>query len=291
MRILAVVAVAWLTMPNVSAAQSPDRIRVLVDAFGRAEGLGHDWGYSALVEYKGRRVLFDAGNDSANFAANVEKLGVDLRDLDAVVISHRHGDHTAGLHHLRTVNPDVAIYAPNDEHFGGTTPAVFFRYSDPTLPEEQRYFRGAVPSVVPHGTAWQGLNLLRGAGGTEILPGIRIIENVAPGREFGETPELTLVIDTPEGQVVLVGCSHPGIERILASLEAPSKPVRLVAGGLHLLTTSRASVDRIAEDLRSKWKVKQIAPGHCSGEYAFAALLAVFGDAFLHAGVGESIML
>ncbi len=272
-------------------AQSANRITIVADAFGSAPDLEYDLGYAAFVEFNGHRILFDTGNDSAKFARNVASLGIDLLDLDAVVISHRHGDHTDGLHHLRSVNPDVPVFAPSDEYFGGATPGGFFRRPEPSLPPEQRYFAGRIPSVIPHGTPWRGLNVIRGAGGHEIAPGIRLVENLAPGREFGETPELTLVIDSPAGQVVLIGCSHPGIEKILASIEADVKPVALLAGGLHLLTAPDNEVERIATTLLDHWGVRRIAPGHCSGEYTFAVLRRVFGSEFVHAGVGTMIML
>lgn len=285
--LFALVAGAAVLFAVPAATQPANRITILADAFGTKAGLQHDWGFSALVEYNGRRILFDTGNDAGKFASNVAALGVDLRNLDAVVISHRHGDHTDGLHHLRTVNPDVVVYGPSDEYFGGPTPAAFFRRPDPNLPPEQRYFGGRVPAMIPHGTPWRGLKVVRAAGGTEIAAGIRLIENVAPGREFGETPELALVIDTPDGQVVLVGCSHPGIERILTSLATPSRPVSLLVGGLHLLTAADAEVDRVVARLRTDFGVKRIAPGHCSGEYTFGVLRRAFGQAFVHAGVGE----
>jgi 7,8-dihydropterin-6-yl-methyl-4-(beta-D-ribofuranosyl)aminobenzene 5'-phosphate synthase len=273
------------------AAQSPNKITIVYDAFGSVSGLEHDWGYAALVEYNGYRILFDTGNDSAKFAKNVTALGIDLRDLDAVVISHRHGDHTDGLHHLRSVNPTVPVYAPSDEYFGGLTPPAFFRRPDPSLPSEQRYFGGQEIPVIPHGTPWRGLNVIRGAGGREIVSGIRLVENRAPGPEFGETPELTLVIETQSGQVVMVGCSHPGIVQILASIQAETNPVFLLAGGLHLLTATDEEVEQIAVDLKNRWGVRQIAPGHCSGEYTFAVLHRLFGPDFVHAGVGVVINL
>ena len=273
------------------SAQDGNRITIIADAFGAAAGLERDWGYSALLEFNGVRVLFDAGNDSARFARNAAALGIDLTRLDAVVISHRHGDHTDGLHHLRAVNPAVKVYAPGDEYFGGPTPAVFFQRPVPDLPEEQRYFGGSVPAVIPHGTPWRGLDLVRGAGGLELAPGIRLVENLSSTRAFGETPELSLVVDTPDGQIVLVGCAHPGIEQILSSVHAMERPVALLVGGLHLLTTPDAEVDGVATALRSEWQVKRIAPGHCSGEYAFAALRRVFEDDFVHAGVGTVIRL
>src|SRR5687768_18426325 len=96
-------------------AQQPARVTILYDAFGPASVLQKDWGFAALVEYGGRRILFDTGNDAAIFARNVKQLGVDLTRLDAVVISHRHGDHTSGLSYLLQVNPTVRIYTPVEE--------------------------------------------------------------------------------------------------------------------------------------------------------------------------------
>jgi 7,8-dihydropterin-6-yl-methyl-4-(beta-D-ribofuranosyl)aminobenzene 5'-phosphate synthase len=118
---------------------------------------------------------------------------------------------------------------------------------------------------------------------------VRLVRNLSQRPLFTETPELSLAIDTENGQVVLVGCSHPGIEQILASLDAKKKPVRLLVGGLHLVTTPDAEVDRLALALRDEWKVARIAPGHCTGEYGFAALRKAFGERYAYAGVGSVI--
>src|SRR5262245_40222595 len=79
------------------AQQLPARTTILFDAFGKPSDLKRGWGYSALIEYAGRRILFDTGSKGADFAYNVQALGVDLKRLDFVVLSHRHNDHTAGL--------------------------------------------------------------------------------------------------------------------------------------------------------------------------------------------------
>jgi 7,8-dihydropterin-6-yl-methyl-4-(beta-D-ribofuranosyl)aminobenzene 5'-phosphate synthase len=277
-------------VPSV-AQSSSNRITILVDAFGMPSALRQDWGFSALVEYGGRRILFDAGNDAEVFAHNARLLGVDLTRLDAVVISHRHGDHTDGLRHLLNVNPGVTIYAPNDEYFGGPTPAVFFRRPAPELPPHMRYFGGSVPEEIPHGSPWKEADLVRLEGSMEIAPGVRLVQNISPHREFGETPELSLVIDTPQGQVVLVGCSHPGIEQILESVQARERPVYLLVGGLHLVTTPDPDIERLAQALHEGWGVERIAPGHCTGEGAFAALRRIYGREYVFAGVGTPLEL
>lgn len=279
----------FLLATDVSAQSGT--VTVIVDAFGATEsGLAHDWGYSALVEYNGYRILFDTGNDSANFARNAEALDIDLTDLDAVVISHRHGDHTSGLAHVLALNPDVRVYAPADEYFGGETPRAFFAHPDSSLPDEQRYFRGRVPGIVPHGTPWRGADIALVAQGQTLGDGVRVVANRAPQMPFAETPELSLVLETPEGIVVLVGCSHPGIERILASLQE-TRPIHLLMGGLHLVTTPHEEVDALAARLTSQWQLRRIAPGHCTGEHAFAILRRRFGSAYVSAGVGTTVHL
>lgn len=276
-------------LPAPLAAQSATRVTIVVDAFGQASSLKRDWGFAALVTHGGKRILFDTGNNSENFAENARKLHVDLENLDFVVISHRHGDHTDGLRELLRVNPKVKIYVPADEYFGGPTPQVFFRRPEPSLPAHMRYFGGNVPKEVPHGTPWQNAHFIPIATALEVMPGVRLVRNLSQGPLFTETPELSLAIDTENGQVVLVGCSHPGIEQILASLDAKKKPVRLLVGGLHLVTTPDAEVDRLALALRDEWKVARIAPGHCTGEYGFAALRKAFGERYAYAGVGSVI--
>ena len=115
--------------PQSSTAQ----ITVLYDAFGKTSTMKKDWGFSALIEYGGKRILFDTGNNADIFAHNVEAKGVDLTKLDFAVVSHRHGDHTSGLNHLLKVNPTVKIYAPQENFgvFGAALPGTFYRRQNP----------------------------------------------------------------------------------------------------------------------------------------------------------------
>ena len=99
------------------AQSSTGQITILYDAFGKTSTMKKDWGFSALIEYGGKRILFDTGNNAEIFAHNVEAKGIDLKQLDFAVVSHRHGDHTSGLSHLLKINSGVKIYAPQ-ENFG-----------------------------------------------------------------------------------------------------------------------------------------------------------------------------
>ena len=97
--------------PGTSANTAKSQITVLYDAFGKDSAMQKDWRYAALVEYGGKRILFDTGNNPDILAQNAKAKGIDLSQLDFVIMSHRHGDHIGGLGYLLKVNPRVTIYA------------------------------------------------------------------------------------------------------------------------------------------------------------------------------------
>ena len=165
--------------PSVSAAPR-NKITILYDAFGKPSAMQKDWGFSALIEYNGRRILFDTGDNAEIFAQNVEAEGVDLTKLDFVVMSHRHGDHIGGLTCLLSVNPNVRIYAPKENFgvFGFSLPSAFYR-KDASLPTDARYYDGAPPAVMRFGNAWPTANLELIEETTEIAPGVHLIALVS----------------------------------------------------------------------------------------------------------------
>jgi len=130
------------------------RITVLYDAFGK-DSMTKDWGYAALVEISGKRILFDTGGDPEILAKNAKAKGVDLTKLDFVVLSHRHGDHIGGFPFIRSVNPRVKVYAPKENFgvFGSDLPSTFYR-KDASLPAEMRYYGGMPPETMKFGTAF-----------------------------------------------------------------------------------------------------------------------------------------
>ncbi len=281
-----------LLSTGILTAQSVNRMTVLYDAFGKSSPLKKDWGFSAFVEYRGKRILFDTGNDSDTFAQNVKALGIDLKKLDFAVISHRHGDHISGLNYLLSVNPGVRVYAPKEGFgvFGAALPGTFNR-KDESLPGYMRYYDGHAPEKMTFGTPWPGANFVWVDNLTEVAPGIYLISTVSQTPGTLELRELSLAIKSPKGVVLGVGCSHPGIEKILEASMAVDKHVHLVFGGLHLVTTPDPEITRLAAALHDQWKVDRMAPGHCTGEPAFAAFHKAFGDHYLYAGLGSVIEL
>ncbi len=182
-----ILSVASIAGPVTAAApESKSQITILYDAFGTDPSMSKDWGFSALVEIAGKRILFDTGNDADVFATNVKAKGVDLKRLDFVVLSHRHSDHMAGLNYVLSVNPTVKIYAPKEGFgiYGSSLPSSFYRKEE-TLPPEMRYYGGAPPQVMKFGAAWSGANFELIEKTTEIDPGMTLIALVsdAPGHK------------------------------------------------------------------------------------------------------------
>lgn len=185
----------------------------------------------------------------------------------------------------------MKIYTPNDEYFGGPTPSNFYRRGVESLPPPMRYFGGVPPAAVPHGTAWRHANLVLIDSLTEVAPGIYLVPTTSQNAGTMELGELSLSIRTPKGQILVDGCSHAGVERILEAATAVDRHVHMIFGGLHLVTTPDSEIERITTALREKWKVDRIAPGHCTGEAAFAVLQRTFGSHYLYAGLGTIITL
>ncbi len=188
-----------------AASPAPMRITVLYDAFGKDAAMAKDWGYAALVEINGKRILFDTGNDPGILARNAKARGADLTRLDFVVLSHRHSDHIGGFSALRRVNPKVRIYAPKENFgvFGSDLPGTFYR-RDESLPAEMRYYGGAPPETMKFGTVFPGANIQLVDKTTEVAQGFTLIALISDAPGTKELKELSLAINTPDGVVLVV---------------------------------------------------------------------------------------
>jgi 7,8-dihydropterin-6-yl-methyl-4-(beta-D-ribofuranosyl)aminobenzene 5'-phosphate synthase len=268
------------------------QVTVLCDAFGRDPALRKDWGYAAFVEVGGRRILFDTGNNAEVLATNAAARKVDLARLDFVVMSHRHGDHMGGMSHLLSVNPKVRIYAPKEGFgvYGADLPSTFYR-KDESLPAEQRYYDGKPPDLMRFGSAWPQADITLVDKTTEIAPGIHLISLVSDKPGTLELRELSLAIRTPDGMVIVVGCSHTGIDNIVKTAAAIQPKIHLIAGGFHLVVAKDPDIEAIIATLRDTYQVAYVAPGHCTGEPTFTALKKAFGERYLYAGLGSTIAL
>src|SRR5215813_10536810 len=271
---------AATTSPPPAAIADPNRVQitVLYDAFGQTPAMEKDWGYAALIEYGGKRILFDTGNNPDVLAQNAKAKGIDFSKLDFVVMSHRHGDHMGGMTYLLRVNPKVPIYAPKEGFgvYGADLPGTFYR-KDPSLAPEQRYYNGTAPEIMRFASAWPGANFQLVDKNTDIAPDIHLLTLVSDKPGTLELRELSLALNTPEGLVIVVGCSHPGLDKIVELATSINPRIHLIVGGFHLVVAPDPDIEKIVTALHDRFKVEYIAPGHCTGELAFTALKAIFG--------------
>lgn len=284
-----------LLLTVLAASPTHGRIVNLYDAFGKqTQATKRDWGFSALVEYGGKTILFDAGMNADVFAQNVKALGIDLRKVDIAIASHSHDDHISGFDYLLKVNPRVKLYLPEDMRFSSPNKVAGpDPHATDGLPPEQRYF---ATDFQPRssGRFWNA-NVEYVSKTKEIAPGLTIVVTASPylGR-YNKYPPLERSEPLPElslvaGDTVVVGCSHSGVDRIVEAVRAQTHgPVTLVVGGFHLFPFPEAEVRRVAKRLQ-ELGVKRIAPAHCTGHLAFKIFRQVWSDNYVFAGLGSEI--
>jgi len=228
---------------------------ILYDNYLHREETKPDWGFSCLIEGTEKTILFDTGTLPQILMHNVEVLGVDLKKVDQIVISHDHGDHTGGL------------------------PAVLERNSNVTV-----FFPVSFP--VEFGRRVEGLK----AKAQSVDKSIEICRNVYLTGEMGdEIKEQSLIIDTAKGLIIVTGCSHQGILNILKrAKEILDKPIYLVFGGFHLGNKSDAEMQEILAGFR-KLKVEKCGATHCTGDTQIAMFKKAFGENYVPMGTGRII--
>lgn len=290
---------AWLLMVLAAvcgtAAQAADdgahqakavKVTTLSTMLADLEGFG-EWGYAALVEVDGRRILFDTGANPDIVLKNAEALNIDLSNVEDVVISHFHGDHTGGLITLRK-----AMMAKN--------PAALSHVYAGAGVFEPRFRKGGVPETdydfasIAKAYRATGGTITEVPGPTELAPGVWLTGPVPrPHNEtnYGKSifvkvggdlvvdpvrDDTSLVIATAGGAVIVTGCGHAGIMNIAEDAKAITGDARLVAviGGIHLFAARDAVLVETAMRLKG---LSYLLAAHCTGVEATLRLRELLG--------------
>lgn len=262
---------------SAAAAQSPHPVHslkiTLLSTMLADEGVG-EWGFAALVEADGKKVLVDTGAHPQTVLQNARDMQIDLSDVPEVVLTHFHEDHTGGLMTLRTELKTRNPTALADAHV-----ATGLFYSRPG--EGGREGNGMIARRAQFEATGGRFIVHDGMG--EILPGVWLTGPVPrkfPERNWSgsgkvQTPaglvedtvpdDQSLIIETPEGLVVVTGCGHAGIVNILTDVKARfNRPVITVVGGLHLFAATDRQVDWTGDQLKG-FGVRYLVGAHCTG--------------------------
>ena len=266
---------------------------------GRAMGVTGEHGFSALIERGQEKILFDTGQ-GMSLANNAKVLGANLADVQTVVLSHGHYDHTGGLPAVLHPRRGVTVIAHPD---------VFARkYAELKTPDgKEHVFIGIKHSRdYLEGTLGARFNFIKGF--SEIAPGIFFSGEVprktafeypdnrlkvAQDKEMSDDPLLddaSLLIETNQGPVILLGCAHAGVVNVMKhfSSQRGQKAFHAVIGGTHLGYLSSAEQLEKSMDAFDQYQVGLIAVSHCTGQHAAAACYNRFRNRFAFACAGWS---
>lgn len=230
------------------------KLTILYDNTSLREDTQADWGFSCAIELPGTRVLFDTGADPQILLANMRALGFGPGDFDFVVISHDHWDHTGGLDAVLEANTNAVVVVPSG------------------VSDELRNM------VLSHGVALKDVTVA-----TQVAPGF-----FSTGVVDGGIVEQAAAVRVENGMVVLTGCAHPGVARMVAAARTTlSDSVELLLGGFHLKSVDEPGVAAVIGDLRDL-AVARVAPCHCTGAEAIELFAKAWGENFTRIGVGWS---
>lgn len=241
----------------VTPGENRIEITVVYDNNDYDSSLTPDWGFSCHIAGLEKSILFDTGRMGPILLSNLEKLGLGIESIDAVFLSHLHRDHAGGLDDLLSRHGKLKVFVPR------------------SFPDHMKENIGASGSSV-----------------VEVGDSTQLCPNAYSTGEDGETViEQSLVVKTPSGLLVITGCAHPGIVRVVKTSKALfGGGVRLVLGGLHLFERSREEIGGIIDEFR-ELGVERVAPSHCTGELALGLFESSYGENFTKIGVGARITL
>ena len=213
------------------------------------------WGFAAYIKLPHRDLMFDTGSDGRVLLKNMAKMGLSPANASRVFLSHPHWDHIGGLDSVIELNPTIPI----------TLTSSF----SPRLVANLRSLGHEVQVIQEPAAIEEGL-WSTGA--------------------MGEVGEQGLVVSTPKGAVLVVGCAHPGIVQMVRQAKELVGEVIYAIGGFHLFRSSAEEIWQVAEALKTE-RLAFVTPTHCSGDLAKEIFAEVFKDGYIPGGAGQMIDL
>lgn len=257
-----------------------------------------EWGFSALIELDGKKILFDTGSRENTVLNNAKELNIDLNGIENVYLSHNHKDHTGGLINLKKKYPNSFSVA----HVGE---GIF--YSRPSKKADKNYILLNKEKIKD-----MGVNFSSYKSATQIFPGVwttgqvprkydeknwsrlgKVVNHLGETEEDTIPEDQSLFFDTEDGIVMVSGCGHAGIVNTIDYIKKiiPNRPIRKVIGGFHLLKLSDKKLEWTAKKMLESG-VEVFVGAHCTGinsTYSIREFMGLDSKKVLVGSVGTSI--
>ncbi len=229
------------------------KITIVFDNYPYSPKLKTGFGFACVLETGERKILFDTGSEGDILLNNMMEVNLMPQSIDAVVLSHNHWDHTGGLNDFLTENNDVDVHLPVS--FPGNFKADVKR---------------------------SGARLIEVSESSMLSKGI-----YSTGEIQGIMHEQSIICRTDDGSVVITGCAHPGIAKILLKAKTLHGPVHMAMGGFHLRDEKLSSLQRIVETFK-ELRINKVCPSHCTGDNARSLFQKIYGQDCIMGGVGST---
>ncbi len=275
------------------------RITTLIENMPDDEGkLLAEHGLSLHIEFDGKRILFDTGQ-TGDFVKNAKDLGIDLKALDDIILSHGHYDHSGGVMTLLSETERVlpfyvgeGFFAPKYKHLSDGT----YRYNgNPFTKQELKAHQVDLHMVTEDVTRLSDKIILfknfPAVSGFEHKNEKFVLPEGDAYRVDAFEEEIALGLRTGKGLVLIVGCSHVGICNILQAVTRRlDEPIYAVLGGTHLMEADENRLQKTMEVFR-RFGVQCVAVSHCTGEQGIALAKETFGEQFVLNNTGNRFVI
>lgn len=251
-----------------------------------------EWGFSALVEADDVKILYDVGNSGYPLIYNSEKLGIKLEYIDFIVLSHGHRDHTGGLSNNDVVTKlkgkmlitHPSVFEKKVLNWYGKLEYIGMPLTRDEIEKKFNLILSSEPLEIADGVMFSGE--IKRYGYEEYTSGLYTFSNSSLVKDSMKD-DAALYINTKKGLVILTGCGHAGILNIIRhAKEVTNQNVYAAIGGLHLLSSPKEHVEKVADELTKN--LQKIGPAHCSGN-TIKSIISENKEKWLDAGVGKSI--
>ncbi len=249
-------------------------LTILIDNLSDSPQIRAEHGFSALIEANGRTILFDTGQTDG-FLVNAHRMGKSITTVDTVVISHGHYDHAGGIRSLLDLDiqpvcfTGKGFFTPKYGDDPGNLKYLGVDFTRKDLADAGWDHR--VVDIAPYRIC-DGIWILTGferKDPYEVIPSRFLqIDDEGNRKQDLFEDEIMLVIEGEKGLVLIVGCSHPGICNMLATVKTMfHKPIFALIGGTHLRSASLEHIDHVADMLEQE-RIELIGLSHCTGDRA-----------------------